>query len=32
VRIGNITSGPGETFATHDEALVAGRAWHEAQQ
>lgn len=27
----HITSGPSETFATRDEALAAGRAWHDTQ-
>ena len=30
-REGNITSGPGETFASREDALVAGRAWRDAR-
>ncbi|MGA4028497.1 hypothetical protein ACI2UL_18385 [Ralstonia nicotianae] len=28
----HFTSGPSETFATRDDALVAGRTWRNAQQ
>ncbi|WP_176462409.1 hypothetical protein [Ralstonia solanacearum] len=28
----HFTSGPSETFATRDEALAAGLAWHKEQQ
>ncbi|MBW0451056.1 hypothetical protein EN871_24440 [bacterium M00.F.Ca.ET.228.01.1.1] len=32
VRIGNITSGPSETYATRDDAIAAGHAWRETHQ